>query len=95
MPRKARVDANQQEIVSAFRKCGFSVTHLHSIGKGVPDLLVAKNGHTALVEVKDGNKPPSARKLTDDQERFIGKWRGVVHIVATVDDVLRIAGEAA
>jgi hypothetical protein len=47
------------------------------------------------VEVKDGNKPPSARKLTDDQERFIGKWRGVVHIVATVDDVLRIAGEAA
>jgi hypothetical protein len=86
-----KVDANQPEIVKAFRECGASVLPLHRVGKGCPDLLVAK-GETFLAEIKDGSKRPSARKLRDTQEDFRASWRGRVEIVESVDDVLRIMG---
>ena len=54
--RAAKVDKNQTEIVEAFRKLGFSVQHLHTVGGGVPDLLVGRGGINLLVEVKDGGK---------------------------------------
>ena len=44
MRRAARVDSNHIEIVKAFRKLGCSVLSLASLGKGVPDLLVAVHG---------------------------------------------------
>jgi hypothetical protein len=31
------------------------------VGRGVPDLLVGWRGTNLLLEVKDGNKPQSAR----------------------------------
>lgn len=38
MPRrKARVDANQSEVVAAFRAAGATVQHLHMVGGGCPD----------------------------------------------------------
>jgi len=57
-----RIDENQNEIVKALRKAGAYV-RIISQGDGIPDLLVAYKGFTILMEVKDGNKPPSARKL--------------------------------
>ena len=50
--RAAKVDENQAAIVDCFRKLGFSVQCLHTVGKGVPDLLIAKAGINYLVEVK-------------------------------------------
>jgi hypothetical protein len=47
----------------------------------VPDLLVGYGGLCLPVEVKDGSKPPSARKLTPDEERFRMNWRGGYKIV--------------
>jgi hypothetical protein len=44
----------------------------------VPDTLVSRFGFTALVEWKDGDKSPSRRKLTPDQERFHAEWQGVI-----------------
>lgn len=79
--RAAKVDANQSEIVAALRKAGASVQPLHSVGQGVPDLLCAIAGVTFLVEVKDGEKPPSAQKLTPDQVEWHSKWRAPVYIV--------------
>jgi hypothetical protein len=64
----ARIDANQPAIVAAIRKMGATVLHLHTIGKGAPDILIGYQGKNALVELKDGAKPPSARKLTPDEE---------------------------
>ncbi len=94
MRTRARVDKNQPEIVAAFRKLGYSVLHLHQIGKGCPDLLVAKDGVSTLVEVKDGDKPPSARKLTPDEREFHDTWRGNIVIINSVDEVLkRFTGE--
>lgn len=75
MRRAARVDDNQQQIVDALRKAGAYV-RVVTQGEGLPDLLVGYNGFTLLLEVKDGNKPPSARKLTAAEENFFLNWRG-------------------
>ena len=89
MRTAAKVDHNQKEIITAFRKFGCSVLPLHTIGQGCPDLLVSKSEHkTVLVEVKDGNKPPSARVLTKDQEKFHSAWRGRICIVKDLGDVI-------
>ena len=88
MRRAARVDANQAELVAALRKLGCSVEPLHAVGKGVPDLLVGYRGDKYLIEVKDGEKPPSKRKLRPTQEDWHANWRGSVHVFKSIDDVL-------
>jgi len=71
MRRSARTDSNQAAIVAAFRDLGCSVFTLHTVGRGFPDLAVGCNGLNLLIEVKDGSKCPSARRLTSDEQRFI------------------------
>lgn len=83
MRRAARVDANQAEIVKAIRKIGAEVTHLHTIGKGVADLLVSFRQKWFVLEVKDGAKCASARELTPDEEEWIGKQRAPVFVVTS------------
>ena len=85
---RARVDANQKSIVAALRKMGASVLHLHTIGKGCPDILVGFRSKNALVEIKDGAKSPSAQKLTPDEATFQAEWRGQVIIINSVDDAI-------
>lgn len=77
------VDANQVAVVAAFRGQGASVLHLHTVGDGCPDLLVGFGGVDQLVEVKDGRKPESARRLRPDQQRFHAQWRGRPVFVVT------------
>lgn len=76
MRRAAKIDANQEQVVSALRAAGATVQSLAAVGKGVPDLLVGYQGKTVLMEVKDGKKPPSDRELTEDQLKWHGAWRG-------------------
>ena len=92
MRRAARVDANQDAVVSALRAAGASVQSLAAVGKGVPDLLVAIRGVNLLMEVKDGAKPPSARLLTEDQLKWHGAWNGPVSIVDGPESALRAIG---
>ncbi len=75
-----RIDANQNAIVDALRKAGAYV-RIISQGDGIPDLLVAYKGFTILMEVKDGNKPPSARKLTEAEQKFFDEWTGGMLVV--------------
>ena len=90
MPRRAaRIDDNQPTIVAMFRSLGYSVAHTHMVGDGFPDVVVAKFGRDFLIEIKDGSKPPSARKLTEDEEKFHSTWKGHIEIIETVDDVFR------
>jgi len=91
MRRAARVDANQSEIVAALRAVGVSVQPLHTVGKGCPDLLCGVRGTNLLLEIKDGNKPPSARKLTSDEAAWHESWRGQVAIVESVDEAIAAA----
>jgi hypothetical protein len=92
--RAAAVDANQSEIVEALRKAGASVQPLHSVGMGCPDLLVGFRGTNLLMEVKDGDKVPSARKLTEWQEKWHMVWEGQVCTVNNVEDALAVLFEA-
>jgi hypothetical protein len=46
------------------------VQTLAAVGCGCPDLLVGYRGKWWLAEVKDGEKPPSARELTDAEKRW-------------------------
>lgn len=85
----AKIDANQPSIVSALRKIGASVLHLHTLGKGAPDILIAYRGRNVLLEIKDGSLPPSARALTPDEAKFHAEWRGELHIVHSVEDAIR------
>lgn len=90
MRRAAKVDENQRTIVAAFRAHGCTVQSLAALGAGVPDLLVAFNGRNHLVEVKDGRKVKSARRLTEAQVAWQRMWRGDVHLVESVDDVTKL-----
>lgn len=84
--RVKRTDSNQQEIVEALRALGFSVFSTHTVGKGFPDLVAGKNGMNFLLEVKDGEKAPSAQRLTPDELEFHRTWRGHVTIVTSPHD---------
>lgn len=83
--RAAKIDANQPEIVQALRDAGASVWII-----GLPvDLLVGYKGRNFLMEVKDGSKPKSQKKLTSLQENFFSDWTGQVVKVETVDQALQ------
>lgn len=93
MRRAARIDANQEQVVSALRAAGATVQSLAGVGVGVPDLLVGYQGKTLLLEVKDGKKPPSERRLTEDQLKWHGAWRGgPLAVVDGVDAALKMLG---
>ena len=90
--KSAKVDANQDQIVQALRVAGASVQSLARMGKGCPDLLVGYRGINYLIEIKDGRRVPSEIKLTPDQVKWHGEWKGVVHVAYCVDDSLAIIG---
>jgi hypothetical protein len=39
-----------------------------------------KRGRNYLIEIKDGSKPPSKRKLTSDEQEWHDTWRGTVYV---------------
>jgi len=92
---RARRDDNHKDIVATFRACHASVLDTASLGNGAPDLMIAYNGQTVAVEIKDGTKPPSARKLTDDEIEFQRAWKGRYEIVISVDNVIALLRDLA
>jgi hypothetical protein len=68
MRRAARVDANQEQIVSALRGAS---AYVWIIGLPV-DLLVGYKNHTFLVEIKTDSK----KRLTKLQADFFENWMG-------------------
>lgn len=90
MSRARKVDENQREIVEGARKHGYSVFVASAVGQGFPDLIVGTASENHLIEVKDGNKPPSARKLTKAQEKFHAEWIGPIHVVENLEQLLEV-----
>ncbi len=86
--RAARTDHNHNSIVDALKKAGCSVLSLAAVGQGAPDLLVGLAGKNFLLEVKDGDKAPSRRKLRPAQVKFFEGWRGQVVKVETIHEAL-------
>lgn len=91
MRRAAKTDANHSAVVGALMRCGCEVQSLAAVGDGVADLLVWHKAtqRLLLVEVKDGNKPPSARKLTADQEAWHERFPVIV-VLSPEDAIAQI-----
>lgn len=94
MRLRARVDENQKQIVKALRKVGYSVLHLHKLGKGAPDILVGAMTRTGkrnfLFEIKNGEKYKSQQALTPDEKEFHETWNGQVATVTTAEEIIFI-----
>jgi hypothetical protein len=94
MRRAAKKDANHNDIQDGLLAAGYCVMDLSQSGNGVPDLCVGKprteisRGWCCLVEVKDGSKPPSARRLTKAQEEVLKKWDGPYIVALSLEDAL-------
>ncbi len=87
MRRAAKVDKNQSLIVSHAKKLGAEVLHLHSVGRGCPDLLISYNGFNYLVEVKS-----EKGKLNESQVQFFEKWKGQVSVIYTTNELESLLG---
>ena len=90
MRHRAKTDANHSQVVDALRRIGCSVRSTAALGRGFPDLAVGYRGMNFLLEVKDGSKPPSARKLTEDEQKFLLEWRGHYAVVESANDAIAI-----
>lgn len=81
MPRAHKVDANQAEIIAAFRELGCSVHDCSEVGRGFPDLVVGCAGVNLLVECKT-----ESGVLTPEQVRFMEEWRGVAYVIRSAQE---------
>lgn len=88
-----KTDRNHAEILNKLRKITqLSVFSTHAIGKGFPDIVVGYKKRNYLIEIKDGEKPQSQRKLTKDEVKFFENWHGQVDVANNFDEVLKILG---
>lgn len=86
-----RTDANHKDIIDAVRKIpSVSVFSTHMVGKGFPDIVIGYKGINYLVEIKDGAKTKSQKKLTEDEMRFHQSWFGQIIVCECVKDVLKL-----
>lgn len=90
MRHHPRLDGNQVRIVEQLRAIGCTVLSLASIGKGCPDLLVARNNKNILMEIKDSARPPGKQKLTDDEVSFAARWAAPVFVVYNVQEAIDV-----
>ncbi len=91
MRKVAKLDANHSEIVAALRsKAGCTVCSLAQVGGGCPDIIVGYHGRNILMEIKDGSKVPSQRRLTRDEIEWHVAWNGQVAVVESVDEAIAV-----
>lgn len=90
MRRAARVDGNQKQIVDGLRRFGASVLITSQL-KNCFDILVGYKGINYIMEIKDGDKPKSQRKLTKGEQEFKDRWKGGEYfIVESLDKAIEI-----
>ncbi len=90
MRKKARVDANQKEVVKQLRDLGVSVLHTHQLGRGAPDLVLGYINSNYMIELKDGNKTKSQQKLTPDEVQFQESWNGNYAVCNSIEQILTL-----
>lgn len=86
-------DANHKAVLATLRQFGIWAKSVHQAGAGFPDILAwtSKSGFV-LLEVKDGAKVASARKLTPAQEKFFAECPGPIHVVTSGTEALAVFG---
>jgi hypothetical protein len=94
MRRAAKVDSNHAEVLGAARDVGAAVLDLHAL-PGALDALIGFRSRLFLVEIKDGKKVKSARKLTPAEVETISLFTRCdcpVLVVENADQLLRSIG---
>ena len=84
--RAAKVDANQAEIVEALRKNGWYVLIVSQL-KNCCDVIASKKGRTVAIEIKDGSRIKSERRLTEGEQKFKKEWQGEYALIEKVEDI--------
>ncbi len=89
--RNAKVDTNQKEIVTALRRSGAIVKHVHQLKK-LFDILVYYNGKTFNVEIKTSKK----HKLTAGElecKELIESVGVKLWVITSIDEALEMINE--
>ena len=82
-----KVDKNQKDVVKALRDYGADVFLLHTVGGGIPDLMVCYEEQTILMEVKDG----ADKRLTPQQITLFAGWKGgPLHRVNSCEEAINV-----
>jgi hypothetical protein len=92
---KSRVDENHSDIVNALRQMGAYVIDCSAL-RNAFDLLVGYNGNTYIVEVKNGELPPSQRKLTKGELKCKAMFEAVgvtYHVIESVEQAINLINE--
>jgi len=77
MRTACRKDRNHTAIAEVFSQFGFTVIDTSAFSGRMLDILVyIGDYHFQFIEIKDGSKPPSARKLTTDEVEFMQTHHG-------------------
>ena len=92
-----RTDRNHATVRDGLRARGYVVQDMSDRGYGVPDLgIQSPKGIKypgCFLEVKDGDKPPSARELTPDQKRWLSLVPDRTFTVLNLDQALKVCEE--
>lgn len=96
MRRAAHVDGNHAAVVAALRHAGIGVLSLAGVGNGCPDLLCAFRDVTVLLEVKNPDSDRGApSKVSKGTAEFIASWPGLVYVVWSAEEAVRVVVDAA
>jgi len=91
--KHGRIDKTQGEIVQTFRKMGCPTFITSDLGKGFPDCLTKIGKDIWLIEIKDGSKPLSQRKLTPLEQKFHIEFDGCVKVISSVDEAIEFVAK--
>jgi len=85
-------DRNHQEIIKFIRSIGGVVLDCKSL-KNAFDILVGYKGKLYIIEIKDGQKPPSQRKLTKGEIQCREMFESVgcdYYVVTSTEDINKL-----
>jgi hypothetical protein len=88
--RACRIDANQRRLAALLAVSGWKVW-LASADGGPIDLVCSDrfgSGVTFVLEIKDGSKAPSARRLTERCHKFLMGWPGPAAVAINEAEVM-------
>jgi hypothetical protein len=84
-------DANHAPVMAKFREL-CPVVEDHSQGDHGYDAIIRTwDGVVYVVEIKDGRKPPSQRRLTDTEKAAMRRWGWQFALVESVRDAEDLA----
>lgn len=87
---RKRTDSNQNEVFKVFRQMGCTVLNLSNLGGCCDGLVAVSLDRQFLVEIKDGSKPPSQRKLTPAEAKFHDEWKGELYIINNIYEAIAL-----